>query len=53
MHPAGAIEDSLAESREVARLQPPQTIYLAILKHERGDVAAACDLLRHGSPHPA
>jgi hypothetical protein len=44
-HSPRAIEAHLAESRLVEKLRPPETIYLAILKHERGDAAGACTLL--------
>jgi Domain of unknown function (DUF4304) len=42
---AAAIEQSLAGSGPVKHLRPPETIYLAILKWERGDVGGACALL--------
>jgi hypothetical protein len=40
-----AIEESLAASGPVKYLRPPETLYLAILRWERGDAAAACALL--------
>jgi hypothetical protein len=46
MHSAHEIESSLARSPIVAKyLRPPQTIYLAVLRHARGDTAGACALL--------
>ena len=40
-----AIEKSLAASGPVKYLRPPETVYLAILRWERGDAAGACALL--------
>jgi hypothetical protein len=45
MHSPGAIEAHLEQSRDVQYLLPPETIYLVILKHERGDLVGACTLL--------
>jgi hypothetical protein len=41
-----AIEQSLAASGQVRYLVPPETVYLAILRNERGEKAEACALLR-------
>jgi Domain of unknown function (DUF4304) len=45
-HTDDAIERTLAASRAVKNLNAPETVYLAILQHERGDTAGACALLR-------
>lgn len=42
---AEAIEQSLAASGPVKHLRPPDTVYLAILKWEHGDISGACALL--------
>jgi hypothetical protein len=41
-----AVEKNLADSGAVKHLRPPQTLYLAVLRYERGDRDAACELLR-------
>lgn len=45
-HTDEAIERTLAGSRPVKNLSAPETVYLAILQHQRGDTAGACLLLQ-------
>lgn len=45
MHSADAMERFLTNAQVVKQKYPPPIIYLAILKHEQGDAAAACSLL--------
>ncbi|MFA6270767.1 MAG: DUF4304 domain-containing protein [Candidatus Paceibacterota bacterium] len=46
MHSAKAMEHFLMKAQVVKQKYPPPIIYLAILKHEQGDVNEACTLLR-------
>jgi hypothetical protein len=45
MHSAKAMDRFLTNAQVVKQKYPPPIIYLAILKHEQGDVNAACALL--------
>jgi uncharacterized protein DUF4304 len=45
-HTDDAIERTLADSRPVKNLSAPETVYLAVLRHHRGDTEGACALLR-------
>jgi uncharacterized protein DUF4304 len=45
-HSDEAIERTLAASRPVKNLSAPETVYLAVLRHHRGDTQGACALLR-------
>ena len=45
-HSDEAIERTLAASGPVKYLRAPETVYLAILRNQRGDVAGACELLQ-------
>lgn len=46
---SAAIERSLAASGPVRYLRPPETVYLAFLLYERGDIGGACALLQRFS----
>lgn len=46
MHSPTAMEQFLTDSQVIKQKYPLPIIYLAILKHEQGDVTGACTLLR-------
>lgn len=45
MHNSTAMEQFLNDSRVIKQKYPPPIIYLAILRHQRGDHVGACSLL--------